>query len=376
MSYHRLRAGAAASLVVVAGWLVWQYIDRSSRSESGPSADEPPALECPAQVDLGAVEHGTLVSAGFTVKNSGGRQLVLSEFRSSCACQSVEVKRASGFMRATEVRLGPGEAVEMRLVMSINGRGYESFQSVVYFGTNIPDRPEAAVLVVAPRILAGVTAIPSSVTVGPVQINTPVVHTVNLYDMRNSSKKVLRVQAEDPNRVTARLIPTIDDDGMHDKTDHGAHIGTVEVVVDTTTTGSIASNVFVYLDDRVAVPEVIRVVGRVAAPVEASPASLNFPRSSSSGPLYSGVCLVRSNLEGEFHLTVAEAPEGVKVSVGNADPSSSRMRVVTVELTPAFLKVHPDGIGFAVRMSATVAGKQQDLEIPVRVSRPAEDGQP
>ena len=167
-----------------------------------------PILECPAIVNVGPVEYGTVIEANFSVANRGGSELVLNEFRSGCTCESIEVKRGDSFVRVGEVRLKPNESALMRLVMSVSERARESMSSPIYFHTNVPDRPEARLVVDVPVILAGLSAVPRSVTFGEVPVGSDSRHLVQLFDARTVRRRISEVRSSDPERVRAKLLPS------------------------------------------------------------------------------------------------------------------------------------------------------------------------
>lgn len=341
-----------------------------------PEPNLSPVLECPASVEVGPVEHGSVTAAEFVVRNRGGGQLVLNGFRTNCSCESVEVQRPGGFVSAAEVRLGPNEAVVMRLVLSIDGRGKDALLTHVYFRTNTPECPETLVVVSVPRILAGLTAVPSAINFGVVQTGKPVVRVVHIRDARTPPRKLARVETRGTGRVAANLTTAAEESHDPASTERGLRIGSIRIVVDTTTPGAVAGDVLVYSDDGATTPEIIRVTGRIAAPVEVSPSDLYLPRSSSTGPIYSGTFLVRSTAIKQMELAPTEVPSGVKVSVGEPSPANPGSRTVTVELTAGFVQSSGIAKKCSVGMSVTVDGQQLAVELPIHLSPKDVVGQP
>lgn len=270
-----------------------------------------PILECPAIVNVGPVEYGTVIEANFSVANRGGSELVLNEFRSGCTCESIEVKRGDSFVRVGEVRLKPNESALMRLVMSVSERARESMSSPIYFHTNVPDRPEARLVVDVPVILAGLSAVPRSVTFGEVPVGSDSRHLVQLFDARTVRRRISEVRSSDPERVRAKLLPLKAGVAGLDEAGRGVLVGTVEMTIDTKSPGHVSCDVTVYWEEREASPETIHLAGRVVAPVEVYPPILHLPRSTTNGFVYSGSCLCRNtSTSGDMALKVTQAPKG------------------------------------------------------------------
>ncbi len=328
-------------------------------------AADTPVLECPAMVKVGPVEYGTVIEAHFSVANRGGSELVLNEFRSSCTCESIEVKRGDSFVRAGEVRLKPNESANMRLVMSVNERAHESMSTPIYFRTNVPDRPEAHLVVDVPVILAGLSAVPRSVTFGEVPLGSDSRHLVQLFDSRSVRRRVSEVRSADPARVRVKLLPHEDGVIRPDEAGRGVLVGTVEVTIDTKSPGQVSCDVMAYFAEGVTAPEMIPVAGRVVAPVEVYPPILHLPRSTANGFVYSGSCLCRNTLQsGDMALKVIQAPKGVSVKVAEAAPGG--LWKIQVELTEEYgtPEVPRD---LTVKLLAILGERQYEVDITLRI---------
>ena len=376
MRIHHLKAVVLVGVLASGAALSYCYIDSIRAYIWGGSTARIPDLECPEIVDIGPVEYGTVVEARFMVKNRGSGQLVLSEFRASCACQSVEVKRENGFVRAAEVRLGPDQTAEMRLVLSVNDRAQESLRTPIYFRTNLPAQPERVVIVAIPRILAGLVAFPSSLSLGEIPVGSSARYRVELFDARQKPRKIIRVRSRDSAHITAKLIPDFGLSQSPDGANRGHLVGTIEIEINTAVAGSIDNDVFAEIDDGSTAPDAIRVTGRIVAPIEISPSVLFLPRSTSVGQVYSGTCLCRSTSGQDFELTVAQFPKGMSVTIEAAVPESPGMRTVKFELRREFLDANVGDGSVTVRMLATLSGRQHELIVPVRFRNPAAGGPP
>ena len=335
-----------------------------NRSDDTISAGAP-ILDCPAVVNVGPVEYGTVIEANFSVANRGGSELVLNEFRSGCTCESIEVKRGDSFVRVGEVRLKPNESAYMRLVMSISERARKSMSSPIYFRTNVPDRPEARLVVDVPVILAGLSAVPRSVTFGEVAVGSDSPHLVQLFDARTVRRRISEVRSSDPERVRAKLLPLKAGVAGLDEAGRGVLVGMLEVTVDTASPGRVSCDVTVYFEEPDVPPETIPVAGRVVAPVEVYPPILHLPRSTSNGFVYSGSCLCRNtSTSGDMALKVTQSPKGVSVKV--AEAASGGFWKIQVELTEEYGT--PDTPrDLTVKLLATLGERQHEVDIILRI---------
>lgn len=208
--------------------------------------------------------------------------------------------------------------------------------------------------------------------IGAVTAGSPVHRTVELFDARETPRKVVRVQCSDPARIAARFLPSAEVIRLPDDAGRGVLIGTIELAVDASMPGLIASDVLIYLDDGMAAPDAIRITGRVVAPIEVSPSVLFLPRASASGPLYSGECLVRSTAGDSLTLAVDHAPKGVSVAISDAGSESPGTRRVKLEVTQDFLNGDEGDGTISVQLSAIASGRRHDLSIPIRLRRSSE----
>ncbi len=354
-------------LAVVTGMLIAAYRSGSLHRLWDVHVLRHPVLDAPSVVELGPQEYGGHAEDRFAVTNRGGGELRLDNFRTACACDGVERKVGDRYVRLTDLTLAAGESAELRLVQQVRGRVGEPLRSAVYFRTNVPSVPEAAVVVSIPRVLGGVTAVPASAHVGAVPVGANVRQVIDLFDAAARPRVVKQVTSSDPSRFAVRLLPpdpaTPARDGVHRE----APIGWVEVVVDTTRTGPINGDIRLVLDDGQAVPDSIRVSGRVVASIEVMPSALVLPRSSNDGPIYSGICLCRSTAGHPLTLEPETAPPGISVTVTAAAGGSPAAQLVTIAARsePPAEASRPRSL--VVRLTATVDGVRHLLEIPVQV---------
>jgi hypothetical protein len=294
-----------------------------------------PALDCPETLDLGRHERGEVVVARFALSNRGGSDLLIDDVRRhpACGCSAVEREIDGKWFPVESLWLSPGEQVGLALRASINGQAGAPKRFLIEFHTNDPGRPEATIGVVVPEVTSGVATVPSSVVVGTVPVGREVRQILTILDDALKPRSVERVTSSNPERVTVRLLPA---DASHDLASQGGKgvpIGRLEVVVDTRTLGSADAAIQIHLAGEERKPDSIPVVGRVAAAVEATPASLVLPRTSGGGPIYFANCWIRSINSQPLDLSPDPLPPGLTAEVIPGDAEAS-VRVVRITWDP------------------------------------------
>jgi hypothetical protein len=270
------------------------------------------------------VELNTIAEGRFTVANAGGGELVLSGFRTGCACEALERDTGGQFARFETIRLVANESAVIRLRRTASGVVGESMQSLVRFNTNDVAVPEAAVAIVVDQIVGGLLAVPPNVVFGAVPVGPTRRATVELFDVVTPARAVERFACDNPN-VRVALEPP---DAGRAATPFRTPIGRLRISVEATEPGEIEATISVYVEGR-STPELIRVAGRVTAAVEVSPKVIYLPRASSSGPLNTADVLVQCVGGGGAVVECPTAPAGIAVTV---HPSTSSVCRVTVSL--------------------------------------------
>jgi hypothetical protein len=364
---------AACLLAVAFGTLVAAHQSGSFRHLWEVHVLRLPILDAPAVVELEPHEYGTHAEARFAVTNYGGGELILDGFRSACACDGLERKTENGYVRLTELKLAANESAELRLVQQVRGRVGEPLRTAVYFRTNVPTMPEAIIVVAIPRVLGGITAVPSVVHVGTVPAGANVRRVINLYDAAAEPRVVREVVVSDPSRFGVRLLPPDPDAPARGGPFREVSVGRLEVVVNTVEPGLVDGNIRIILGDGHAAPDTIRVSGRVCNPVEVSPPVLVLPRVSNGRAIYSGRCLCRSTTGRPLTLEPETSPPGVTITGAPDAEDLPSVKIVTVEVDPGQQVGTTRPSTHVVRLTATVDGVKHPVEIQVQVLSPPAD---
>jgi hypothetical protein len=327
--------------------------------------DEPPAIRCPAVIDLGPQERRAVAVARFDVANVGGKELVLDDFRSSCSCAGIEREVGGGFDRVQQLRIPPGGREPLLLRMGVWGPAGEAVVTSAGFRTNDPKQPDVQIAVRVSNIMAGVAPATPKLMIGNVPVGAEVRRTVDIRDWSKQPRSLGKVVSSLPDLVRASLVsdvgPAVDDSAEA----IGAVVGRVEIAVETTRPGPVDETVQIYLADGSQASDSIRVIGRIVAEVEAIPSVIVLPRFTSTGPVNRGTCLCRSS-DGRplDDVTVESAPTGVTARVVPVTAPSATRRV-EIECNPDMARSAAAKLEGRVRLKAVVGGRQTTIEIPV-----------
>lgn len=323
-----------------------------------------PVLECPGLIELGERELGEIAIARLTIANRGGRELVIDELDSNCACSGLEREQGGEFVRLSSLRLAPHEEVELVMRVSVQGLPGNPSQSRVTFRSNDPTHPRSAIDTWISRVKAGVTTVPTSVVFGTVAIQSAERRVLEVFDSSVKPRAVERVESLENYRVQVRLLPLGESQSPNSQRGLGALIARLEVTASTKVPGPLQTEVAIYLQGESRPPTLIPVNGRVMAPVEVSPSILALPRSSSSGPVYFGQCVCRSSARKPFALNIDSVAEGLLVRVDDAESSASE-KVVRIEWEPGHDKIGKSVRRRKVQLTAHFDEEAVPIEIPI-----------
>ncbi len=279
----------------------------------------------------------------------------------------MERQEDGGFVRVEKLRVKAGESAQ--LVMRVSVRGVPigtQMVNVVEFRTNDPVHPAGRIEAVVSRVEGGVSAVPSQIVFGTVPVGSKVRQIVEVRDTAASRRVIERVSSTRPNRVMVRLLAEEEGTPGAEPTEQGVPIGRIEVDVVTSTPGEIHAGLQIHLADEVRNPDVVTVVGSVAAAIELSPAALALPRSSASGPVYTLSCLCCSTSGQPLALAIASIPSGLTAEI---IPQGEAKRIVRVTMDPKSSTLFSSGGREVIRLRAHVGENETLLDLPVLLQK-------
>lgn len=347
---------AFAVIAVAAGsvtWLGW-------RAFQPPPQAGPPSLDCPAEVDLGPQEHGTTVVGRFRVENRGGSDLLLSHFGTSCSCAGVEIEQDGLAKSVEELRVPPGGGVDLSVRVSIGVRPGMPQTVLVRFTTTDPNRPDAAIKVVIPRVTGGLSAEPAAVVFGNIPQGQPATKTIRLYSNGNANRQVHFVRSLQPDRFEARLVPfeatcvSAEEDWL---------VAVVEVTARTNLPQKLDGSIEVVLCGEARASDMIAILGEVVPPIIARPSALVLPRYVSGKLIHSGRVTLTSRDGIELAIALESIPDGL-TAVLQKDPDTPRQWLLEVSCKAEGSM--PKKV--VVRLRATgSSGAPSTLNIPITI---------
>jgi hypothetical protein len=324
-----------------------------------------PRVEYPARLDLGSHEIGDQVVVPFTIANRGGRELVIDQIRSNCSCTGMERVQEGKYSRIETLRLRPYERANL-LVMRVSVRGVPAgaeMLNFVEFQTNDESQPIGHIDVIVNRVTRGVSTSPGTVVFGTTPVGSTIRQVLDVRDTAAPPRRIDRVTSTDPCRLRVSLLPDPGNSREKETNPDGVLIGRVEVIVDTDKPGAVNAAVQVHLAGEKREPDLVTVVGTVAAPIEISPSLVILPRSSASGPIYTVTCICLSTLGQPLTVSADSLPAGITAEF--LEGGSTKARRVRITWDPTRGKPHPAGRRESLRFRARAGDYETVLKLEV-----------
>lgn len=332
-----------------------------------------PVIEYPSELDLGDHEIGDQVVFPFTITNRGGAELVIDEITSNCGCTGMEREIGGRYLRPESLRMKAREVADlvMRVTVPANRVGLRMV-NVVEFRTNDPTHPLARIEATIGCVSGGVFTSPDSVVFGAVPAGATFRRVVDIWDPAVSPRAIDQVTSSSPSRVSVRLSPVEDGRPQNGPREKCTLVGRLEVTVNTNIPGHVKETVKIHVSGRSGRPDIVTILGRVAAPFELTPSVIVLPRVTSTNEVFDAVCDCRSTLGRPFMLTVASVPDGFKVEplkvepLGESNWSLQKFRIqwLPSKGTPLKQERH------IIRLHAKDGQTEADVELPV-IIRPS-----
>lgn len=99
-----------------------------------------PVLEAAESMDLGYVQKDSGANIDFVIRNAGRADLIVGDWKSSCACVQPTHK---GERPANSITIKPGESFELNMALSIKKEVYAPSSYTLTYHTNDPSTPTA-----------------------------------------------------------------------------------------------------------------------------------------------------------------------------------------------------------------------------------------
>ncbi len=305
-----------------APWLLYWCIRPIGTSISAP------VLRDIGVVELGESETGQVATGELTIVNDGNADLLIDGVRASCSCTGLETRNRDGsFTQLSSLTVPVKGQVPVVVRLAVNGSVGGQGNSRIYFSTNDPMKPEVEVQIQLTRITHGARATPEVIAIGTMPVGKSASYSVEIIDRSPTPRAVQRVAVTNPALVSATLLQVPDHEAP---VTGGRIVARLQVQVDAKTVSQVDERVDVWLtSEKPMSPVSIRVIGRIAATAELSPATLVFPINTDSGPLYRASVLCRTH-GSPAQLRLVDCPSNITVSLPTT-PSQGAPQIVTIE---------------------------------------------
>ncbi len=323
-----------------------------------------PRAEYNSTVDFGEVLAGASFSGTVKVANAGGADLAVKKFHRSCACFEAELVTAAGRQPLNDLSVAPGESVTIELQLRSRPDQFGAGRETLFFETNDPRCVDGRIDLTY-RVKGTIAAFPRAVNFGTVMPGSAAVADIDIRasDLQAVAKPV-RVVGPSAAVVCAESIsssPSARD------APPGRSIQRIRVkLVPAAALGLHEARVEIGTADAGSLPLVVPVYWRVRAPVEVSPGSIALPVQSTSGPVYSARCLVRSSSGLPIRVAITEEPAGFRVTVENAGQTPSGVAILSIECVDPAVWDRPATDALHVRLAVDLgSGRTETVTIPV-----------
>lgn len=290
-----------------------------------------PRMNAPIEVKLGQAEQGSVVRAEIRLTNEGGMPLEMRNFQTSCGCTTLQLRTNGEVKAVSDMVLTPGETVVLTMDLIVRGSMGLPLTNTIRFETNDLSKKTVGIPVTV-DVVGGIRCTPQEVDFGRVLIGRESTKTVELVDTLEPARRVDRVQSSRPDLVTARLITKslagIDSTGK--LTSERQDIEVALIAPNECCVQALVS-AFSGSDSKALVELPVR--ANVVPPVSVNPLVIVLPRSSGSGHVYEGTCIVRHYSGENIRVTLGARPLGISA----LGVSSEFVPAARIEVS-----IHPD----------------------------------
>jgi hypothetical protein len=334
-----------------------------------------PVVEAPQVIDLGTHDSNKLVLTDVTVRNVGGRDLELSNFRGSCpSCLLFGLRTESGVTDLDHLSLSPGATATISARVTILGGPGRPFQVSLRCDTNDPRTPELVIPFEA-KVRGRIIALPTSLDLGLLEVGQTIRRRVELRDTgRGEPFHFERAVSPDPAHVT--VDHSADARSPGDSTTGGAAFGDLVSALDVTVLAPAAGSelngdIAIYEAGRTAPTVYIPVRATVPPKLEVSPPSIVLPRRVGEADDYSAECSLSSSKGGPVRVSPDNVPPEVVITPSDP-PAGARegSRWFRVEWRADRRPTKGELRKVTVRFRVEVGSAVEAVEVPVRCLSP------
>ncbi len=326
-----------------------------------------PEIDCLTFFQMPETEHGQLATASIEISNRGGLPLLLSNFRKSCACDSLLAKINGEFVSFTNLEIKPYSSVEVQFIQRARGEIGKEMVSPVIFNSNDPDRPEISITFRFPLITGGVSFSPSMIDFGAIKPGDVYETNVDVFDKSGKNRKILEVRCSDAQLLKVKFNPPEECKVKPNDSNSGSFLGQVNIKLSSIQPKAIQESIKIFVHAREESPDQLQIIGKVASPVEFSPSEIVLPRNSINGPIYTATIICKSPFKESFSIKSATPNQhfDIKITKKNTD-------TITAEVTfhPAENHRMTDKESlYLLNFVADFSNKKYDFRVPIFIKQ-------
>lgn len=322
-----------------------------------------PVIHCQRDFKLGKRHLGEVTLTRFAIRNRGRRTRVINGVQSNCACSGLEREENGKIVGIDTLRIEPGKEVHVLMRLLVQGTPGQPSQNGVVLRTNDPKNRVVSIQASIDEVIAGFTAIPTSVAFGQVLIESPATRLVSVYDNAATPRSIDTVEVMNCPALRARVLPASPEIMTRREHDLGVLVGRVEIAADATSPASLNGYLKLVSSNRSHQPTVVSIDGRVVGHVDIAPSLVVLPRTSSAGAIYSSTCICRSTFGSSLEVRVIAASEGLTAEIEPASGSDSE-KPMRISWDGIWRPGHK-GNRMSVQAMATMGERKIAFEIPV-----------
>jgi hypothetical protein len=329
-----------------------------------------PRLIAPTEVAVSEAEHGTMIVALFTLRNSGSAPLTIDGIRSSCACMGLERIDGDQTYRVESLTLAPEEKAQVGVRIRVQGDAGGPMRNLLWFRTNDPNSPEAAISVVISRVIATISLSPTSIVCGELLAGSKRRYVADVFTHANVRPGDIQASARGQSLVSVLGVTAPRDEQQPSipaaSLAHlGTRIGRLEIEVSAPADGEFRETVQITSTSHPGKSFALAVCGTVVKPIELRPAHVLLPRRTAGGDQYATTCICRNRTGGILQLKTIVVPSGWSVSFDeNPMPGDRRL---TVRCDPAVARENQGG--GLIELEAQSEGQRHPLKLPVALHK-------
>lgn len=251
-----------------------------------------PVLVCPAEVDFGVQEAGTVAIRSLLIQNPGRGVLVLDNFYTTCTCGELDARKDDAYQALTSLTIPPKEEATVFFRLAVKNESGNGEEVAIRFRSNDPTQPSGSIRGIVRWIKGGVITVPRRIVFGKVPLGKKATQTFAVYDGRMDGRRIEKIVTSNADRLSVRQIAAPTGGEPPPSGEPGHLLGFFEVTAATQQVGPLSGDILIFLKNENRPPDVLPIDGKVADTFEVLPTRLVLSQVDEQSGIYRGKCLV------------------------------------------------------------------------------------